>query len=407
VFREKAPQTRVCGAFEWWARLGSNQRPPQCQCGALPLSYAPGLSWTDESTFTPGRRPAWSRSKTEQAAGRPPSLGSTTGAAIDRPDSAKARKAVRHVIGVRRVIRGALPVRMGGMKRDAFLAHVGWTGAGVVMALGADGFFSPVGAQPAKGPSFVQISDSHIGFSLPANKDVVGTFNDAIDRINALDPQPAFVIHTGDITHLSKAEEFDTAHSIMGRLKVPLFTIPGEHDAIGDEGRKRYLASFGRPGSGDGWFSFDNNGAHFVSLVNVFNFETMGVLGTAQLGWLQKDLAAQKPDTPVVVFGHVPLWELYPKWGWTTEDGAKAIAMLRKFNAATVLNGHIHQVITMTDGNIHFATADATAYPQPAPGQGAGPGPLTLPAPELAKAIGYRTVSFDGPRAVVADRTFA
>ena len=290
------------------------------------------------------------------------------------------------------------------MKRGNFLEHVGWTGGGLVFALGVDGIFSPVSAAPATGPSFVQISDSHLGFSLPANKDVLGTFNATIDRINALDPQPSFVIHTGDITHLSKAEQFDTARSIMGRLKVPVYTIPGEHDAIGDDGRKRYLASFGHPGAGEGWFSFDNGGAHFVSLINVFNFETMGVLGTAQLAWLQKDLAAQKPTTPIVVFGHVPLWELYPKWGWTTEDGAKAIAMLHRFSAATVLNGHIHQVITKTEGNIHFATAAATSYPQPAPGTAAAPGPLTVPAPELMAAIGYRTVSFDGPAAVVVDR---
>jgi Icc protein len=287
------------------------------------------------------------------------------------------------------------------LKRGNFLEHVGWTGSGLIFALGASGVFSPVAAAPAHGPSFVQISDSHLGFALPANPDVIGTFSATIDRINALDPQPTFVIHTGDITHLSKADEFDTAHKIMGRLKVPVYTIPGEHDAIGDEGRKRYLAAFGK---GDGWFSFDNGGAHFISLVNVFNFETMGVLGNAQLDWLRKDLAAQKPDTPIVVFGHVPLWALYPKWGWTTDDGAKAIAMLRKFSSATVLNGHIHQVINKVDGNVHFQTAASTAFPFPAPGTPVpAPLPVKLPAPELMAAIGYRTVSFDGPRPAIVD----
>jgi 3',5'-cyclic-AMP phosphodiesterase len=293
------------------------------------------------------------------------------------------------------------------MKRSNFLEHVGWTGTGIVFTLGSAGTLTAraVAAGESGGSmgtlSFVQISDSHIGFNKPANDDVLGTLTQVIDGINAMPHQPAFVVHTGDVTHLSKPGQFDDAKQVLAKLKVPLFTIPGEHDVIGDNG-KAYLAAFGRPDAKDGWFSFDQAGMHFVALVNVFNFETMGLLGQPQLDWLQKDLTAQKSDTPIVVFGHVPLYALYPQWGWTTEDGAKALAMLRRFHAVTVLNGHIHQVIQHTDGNISFATATSTAYPQPAPGTADKPGPVTLPKDQLLHAIGYRSVELHSGAAALA-----
>jgi Icc protein len=289
------------------------------------------------------------------------------------------------------------------VKRSSFLEHVSWTGTGIAFAMTATGTFAA--AAPGSDFTFVQISDSHIGFTLPANPDVLGTLNATVDAINALPQQPAFVMHTGDVTHLSKPEQFDTAKSVLGRLKAPVFVIPGEHDAIGTEGAQRFAAAFPNAAAPDGWWSFDRNGVHFVSLVNVFNFETMGVLGTKQLDWLAADLKAQKPDTPIVVFGHVPLYALYPAWGWTTEDGAKAIAMLKRFSAVTVLNGHIHQIIAQREGNISFATAAATAYPQPGPGTTPAPGPLTVPAPELLSHLGYRNVSFTGNHAAVSDRS--
>jgi len=276
------------------------------------------------------------------------------------------------------------------MKRASFIEHVGWTGGGIAFAMTATGTFAA--AAPGSDFTFVQISDSHIGFSLPANPDVLATLNETVDKINALPQQPAFVMHTGDVTHLSKVEQFDTAKSVLGRLKAPLFVIPGEHDAIGTEGAARFAAAFPNAAAPDGWWSFDRNGVHVVALVNVFNFETMGVLGSKQLDWLAKDLAPLKSDTPIVVFG-------------PTEDGAKAIAMLKRFSAVTVLNGHIHQIITQRDGNISFATAAATAYPQPAPGTAAAPGPLTVTAPELLSHLGYRSVSFTGIHAAVSDRS--
>ena len=289
------------------------------------------------------------------------------------------------------------------MRRGDFLSHVGWTGAGIAFALDAQGLFAPAAVDAATGVYFVQISDSHIGFALAANPDVRGTLENAVARINALAAQPAFVVHTGDITHLATAAQFDDAKQILSTLRAPLLTIPGEHDAIGAEGFARYKAAFGRTGTPDPWYSWNQAGTHFVALVNVFNFETMGLLGQEQLDWLAKDLAGYKNDTPVVVFGHVPLYALYPQWGWTTEDGGKALAMLRRFSSVTVLNGHIHQIVTHREGNLRFFTAAATAYPQPAPGTAAKPGPLTVPPDRLLHVLGYRTVEFDGSAATVTD----
>ena len=294
------------------------------------------------------------------------------------------------------------------MKRGDFVGHVAWTGAGILYVLGAEGLVRSAASAAPGAFSFVQISDSHIGYTGPANADVRGTLAQTVKDINAMPVQPTFVIHTGDVTHLSKATEFDDARSILSTLRAPLITIPGEHDVIGTEGPKRYAAAFGRrDAQGRGWSSWDQGGIHFVALINVGEGETMGILGDEQLAWLEKDLAARKSDTPIVVFGHVPLFAVAPEWGWTTGDGTKAIAMLRRFSAATVLNGHIHQIVEHTDGAIRFATARATAFPQAAPGTpGASPGPLK-PAPgTLLDVLGYRTVEV-GAQAAWQDRSLA
>ncbi|HZO93950.1 MAG TPA: metallophosphoesterase [Candidatus Baltobacteraceae bacterium] len=283
------------------------------------------------------------------------------------------------------------------MRRGDFVHHVAWTGAGIVYVLGTDGIARAADAAPRGGFAFAQISDSHIGYSGPANMDVRATFQHAIDAINALPQQPSFVIHTGDVTHLSKAREFDDARAMLSTLRAPLIALPGEHDVIGAEGPKRFAASFARnDAAGRGWSSWDQGGAHFVALVNVGEGETMGELGPEQLAWLRDDLAARSADTPIVVFGHVPLFAVYPAWGWTTRDGTAAIALLRRFSAVTVLNGHIHQVVEKRDGNIRFATARATGFPQAAPGApGASPGPLAVAPGSLLGVLGFRTVELD------------
>ncbi len=294
------------------------------------------------------------------------------------------------------------------MKRRDFVGHVAWTGVGIVYVLGAEGIVRAAADASPGAFSFVQISDSHIGYAGPANDDVRATLARAVTAINAMPVQPAFVIHTGDVTHLSKASEFDDARTILSTLRAPLTTIPGEHDVIGVEGPKRYAASFGRrDAQGRGWSSWDQGGIHFVALINVGEGETMGQLGDEQLAWLERDLAARKSDAPIVVFGHVPLFAVAPEWGWTTVDGTKAIAMLRRFAAVTVLNGHIHQIVEHTEGTIRFATARATAFPQAAPGTpGAKPGPLK-PAPgTLLDVLGYRTVEV-GAQAAWQDHPLA
>src|SRR5579863_4312076 len=279
------------------------------------------------------------------------------------------------------------------MKRDDFLKHVAWTGTGIAWSLSGTGLFSAGALAADGGISFVQISDSHIGFSHPENPDVIGTLQQTIAGINAMPVQPSFVVHTGDVTHLAKPAQFDTAKQVLGTLKAPLIVLPGEHDVIGSP--QAFFDAFRRGDAPNGWFSWDQGGVHFLSLVNVFNFEIDGKLGTEQLDFVEKDLASQKSSTPIVVFAHVPLYALFPPWGWTTEDGSRVLAALKRFDAVTVLNGHIHQVVQHTEGNIRFATAAATAYPQPAPGTAPKPGPLMVPHEELLSHLGYRSVALD------------
>ena len=290
------------------------------------------------------------------------------------------------------------------MKRDDFLKHVAWTGTGIAWSLSSSGLFNAQKALAADDAiSFVQISDSHIGFARPENMDVAGTLQKTIAAINAMPVQPTFVVHTGDVTHLAKPAQFDTAKQILGTLKAPLVVLPGEHDVIGTP--TAFFDAFRRSDAPKGWFSWDQGGAHFLSLVNVFNFEIDGKLGTEQIDFVEKDLAAQKSSTPIVVFAHVPLYALFPPWGWTTEDGSRVLAALRRFNAVTVLNGHIHQIVQHTDGNIRFATAASTAYPQPAPGTADKPGPLKVPDSKLLSVLGYRSVEIARNTATLTDRS--
>jgi Icc protein len=293
-----------------------------------------------------------------------------------------------------------------GIDRQGFLKCMAWAGTGVVWALTGGRVTSMALADAARVPasatadfSFVQISDSHIGFSKAANKNVVGTFEEAVARINALPQRPAFVMHTGDHVHLSKMTEFDTTKQIMSTIKTDrAFNVPGEHDVFVDHG-KRYLQVFGRGTRGSGYYSFDYKGVHFLALANVQQAEGMGgitglgLLGPEQLSFVTKDLAGVSSDTPLVIFSHVPLLAVYPKWGWATEDSTQVLALVKRFSSVTALNGHIHQIISKTEGNVVMHTAASTAYPLHAPGQVA-PTPLVLPAGALPARIGLRTVGF-------------
>lgn len=264
-------------------------------------------------------------------------------------------------------------------------------------------------AQATSSLSFVQISDTHIGFNKPANDHVTETLQQTIAAINSLPTPPSFVVHTGDITHLSKPEEFDRAKQILSQLKVPLFTLPGEHDTIGDRG-KAYAEAFSQKETREGFQSWDHSGVHFISLTNVLDFGDSGTgkLGQAQLDLLAKDLSDRKSDTPLVILSHIPLYSLYPKWGWGTVDWPNVLTSLSHFSAVTVLNGHIHQAIHHTEGNIQYSTAVSTAYPLPAPGHGEKPGPVKLPKDKLLTALGYRTVEVvPGQNTKLSDRLLA
>lgn len=299
--------------------------------------------------------------------------------------------------------------------RRGALKCMAWAGTGLVWGLAGGVPFSrtleaAAAEAPSRGLSFVQISDTHIGFSKDANPDVAGTLKTAIDRIRALPTPPAFIIHTGDVTHLSKPAEFDLADQILAVARGQFYYVPGEHDVL-DDGAKAFRERYGKGTAGYGWHSFDAGGVHFVGLVNVMALKPggLGQLGADQLEWLESDLAGRSAETPIVVFAHMPLWSLYPDWGWGTADAAQALGYLQRFGSVTVLNGHIHQVQQKVEGNVTFHTAMSTAYPQPAPGQAKSPGPLKVPAGQLAGMLGTREIAFApnaGPLALT-DRTLA
>ncbi len=253
------------------------------------------------------------------------------------------------------------------------------------------------------GFTFAQVSDSHLGFDKPVNTDVTGTFQSALDHVTGMADKPAFLIHTGDITHLSKPAEFDTGAQLLGATKLQTYTVPGEHDIL-EEDRKSYLNRYGKGTQGDGWYSFNAHGVHFIGLVNVVNLKGAGLgdLGKPQLEWLEKDVKPLSASTPIVVFAHVPLWVVYQDWGWGTEDGAQALTYLKRFGSVTVLNGHIHQVMQKVEGHVAFHTARSTAFPQGVPGVAKAPGPMAVPAGELKNYLGTAKVTLVSAQAPLA-----
>jgi 3',5'-cyclic-AMP phosphodiesterase len=285
-----------------------------------------------------------------------------------------------------------------GIDRRGFLKCMAWAGTGLVWSFAGGVPVSRVfgeshHAAKASDFNFVQISDSHIGFNKPANTDVTATLEAALNKINGYSGPTDFLIHTGDLSHSSKPAEFDTLDQVLGGAKRQVFYVPGEHDTSVDDG-KLYLERYGKGSKGNGWYSFDHKGVHFIGLVNVVQLEGMGKLGQPQLDWLKQDLSGVKSSCPVVLFAHIPLWAVYPTWGWSTSDSEQAFAMLRKFGSVTVLNGHIHQVMQKVEGNVVFHTAMSTAFPQPAPGSAPSPGPMKVPAEKLRDVLGVTHIDF-------------
>jgi len=290
-----------------------------------------------------------------------------------------------------------------GVDRRGFLKCMAWAGTGAlcVMQGGVLKSFSlsrPSEIDPAAAVGelrFVQISDSHMGFNKPANPDVTATLKVAVDKIRALPSVPEFLLHTGDISHLSKPEEFDAVDQILKDTGKEVFYVPGEHDVVNDDGQQ-FRDRYGKGSPGAGWRSFDKSGVHFIGLVNVMNLKAggLGTLGAEQLKWLEKDLQSHSKSTPIVVFAHIPLWSVYPEWGWGTDDAAQALSYLKGFGSVTVLNGHIHQIMQKVEGKITFHTAASTAFPQPAPGTADSPGPMKVPAEQLRKVLGITDVQF-------------
>jgi len=303
------------------------------------------------------------------------------------------------------------------ISRRKALRCMAFGGAGTLFAL-SGGVLAPIdlavaaadrqaGARLGK-PLFVQISDTHIGFHKDANPDVNGTLATTIDLVNRMPEQPALILHTGDITHLSKPEEFDVAQQLMSKLRATeMHTVPGEHD-VADATVTEYFNRFGKASKNKGYYSFDHAGVHFVALINVLQAKEggAGYLGDEQLAWVRADLKGRSSSTPIVVFAHMPLWTIYEPWGWRTSDADQLLGELRRFGSVSVLNGHIHQIIQKVEGNISFHTARSTAYPQPSPGEGPGPGPLKVPADQLAQMLGVTSVSLHAhPRSLVLNDT--
>ena len=292
-----------------------------------------------------------------------------------------------------------------GIDRRGFLKCMAWAGTGLVWTFAGGvptsrAFGEPMKASAQSDFAFVQISDSHIGFNKPANTDVTATLQAALKRIDAAPSVPDFLIHTGDLTHSSKPAEFDTLNQVLAPRRQ-VFYVPGEHDTSVDDG-KLYLERYGKGTKGNGWYSFDHKGVHFIGLVNVVQLEGMGKLGQAQLNWLKQDLHGVKSSIPIVLFAHIPLWAVYPEWGWGTSDSEQAFAMMKRFGSITVLNGHIHQVMQKVEGQVMFHTAMSTAFPQPAPGSAPSPGPMKVSADRLQSVLGITDVNFVAQRRELA-----
>ena len=288
-----------------------------------------------------------------------------------------------------------------GPSRRKVLECMTWAGTGVLWTVAggvpaAVGLIDEAMAQDVKGFTFLQISDSHMGFDKPANPNAKGTLEEAIGGIKALPAKPAFMIHTGDISHLSKPAEFDDADKIIGEARLDVHYVPGEHDILDDEQGKLYRDRYGRGTRGAGWYSFDANGVHFVGLVNVVDLKAggLGNLGAEQLAWLEDDLQAARRSQPVVVFAHIPLWTVYPQLGLGhagLRAGARTAEALRLGDGAQ----RPHPSGDAEGGRQrHLPHRALDRLPAARAGHGAVAGPMKVPADKLRTMLGIASVTF-------------
>ena len=275
-----------------------------------------------------------------------------------------------------------------GRRQFLQLAAVG----GLVYASGLPGWQAMAATTRAVGGKqedfyFVQLSDCHWGFKGAPNPDARGTLPKAIAAVNALSPAPDFVVFTGDLTHIS-----DDPDDIAAKLTVPVVHyMPGEHDASLDNGAA-YIELFGRT-----HYSFDHKGVHFIAIDNVS--DPSARVGEAQLAWLAADIRSVPEHTPVVVFTHRPLFDLYPQWDWATRDGQQVIDLLMPHPNVTVFYGHIHQEHHHMTGHIAHHSARSLMFPlpaPPAPGSQAKRNPIPWDTAAPYRGLGWRSITEHG-----------
>lgn len=278
------------------------------------------------------------------------------------------------------------------MDRLTFMRLMGL--GGLVFATGLPGFSESLGGPAAAKASdfyFVQLTDTHWGFEgAKANPDATGTLGKAIDAVNALEPQPDFVIFTGDLTHITddplirrrRMAEFKQQASRLRAKQVR--TIPGEHDA-GDDHGEAYREAFG-----PSRYAFTHKGVHFIALDNVS--QEGSILGEEQLQWFAGELRRTPKDEPLVIFTHRPLFDLFPDWDWTTKDGQKALDLLKDHRFVTVFYGHIHQEHHHQTGHILHHSATSLIFPLPAPGSTPKRAPIPWDQAHPYLGLGFRQI---------------
>lgn len=239
---------------------------------------------------------------------------------------------------------------------------------------------------------FVQLTDTHWGYSGPANPEADKTLQRAVAAVNALERQPDFVVFTGDLTHTTddaaeRRRRMARFKEIVAALRVrDVRFMPGEHDAALDRGAA-YREFFGAAN-----YSFDHKGVHFVALDNVS--DPGARLGDEQLSWLAADLAGRDRGQPLVVLAHRPLFDLYPDWDWATADGARALEILMPHRNVVVFYGHIHQEHRHMTGHIVHHAGKSLIFAQPAPGsQPRRTPPVAWDPAHPFSGLGFRAVA--------------